>query len=46
MAGDQTRRPVSEDELDEAREAIREQREEIREFLAGEGVDVDEENER
>ena len=34
------RNPVTDDEIKEAREAIREQREEIREDLKKEGVDV------
>jgi len=42
MAENQTRRPVSDAELEEAREAIEEQREEIHDFLESEGVDPDE----
>jgi len=42
MAGNQTRLPVSDAELEEAREAIEEQREEIHDFLESEGVDLDE----
>lgn len=38
MARDQ---PITEDEIEALREDIDEQREEIREYLASEGVDVD-----
>lgn len=39
MARDQSR-PVTDDDLESARESIREQREDIREYLDGEGVDT------
>lgn len=42
MARDQTRRPVTDAELEDAREAIEEQREEIHDYLESEGVDTDE----
>lgn len=40
MARDQTRRPVTKAELDGLREELRDQRGEIREALAEQGVDV------
>lgn len=40
MARDQSQRPMTDAEIEDAREAILEQREDIREFLADEGVDV------
>lgn len=42
MARDQVTRPMTEDELAEVSKSIREQREEIRDYLASEGVDVSE----
>jgi len=40
MARDQTRRPVTDEELEEAREAMRERNEEIRSHLREQGVDL------
>lgn len=40
MAQDQSGRLVTDDELEDAREAIREQHEQIRQDLEAEGVDV------
>lgn len=45
MARDQARRPVSDEDLDDVREAIREQREEIRAYLEAEGVALDDRDE-
>ena len=42
MAEDQARRPMSEEEVEEVSEAIRDQRAEIHAYLAKQGVDVDE----
>lgn len=41
MARDQARRPVTDGELEATREALDEQREEIREYLEAQGVDLD-----
>jgi hypothetical protein len=40
MARDHADRPMTDDELAEVSEAIREQRDNIRNYLASEGVDV------
>ena len=40
MARDQTRRPVTDETLENVRKAMRNQREELREYLAERGVDV------
>jgi hypothetical protein len=40
MARDQAREPMTDEEIEELQTEMREQREEIRDYLAGEGVDV------
>jgi hypothetical protein len=45
MARDQTRRPVTDEELAEARKAMREQNEKIREHLRERGVELGDDSE-
>lgn len=40
MARDRAREPMTDEEIEELQAEMREQREEVRDYLAGEGVDV------